>query len=192
MKKKKKKMTPKQEMFVKEYLIDLNATKAARRAGYSKKTAEVIGHENLRKPQIQKEIQKAMDKRSRRLEISADRVLQERARIAFFDIRKLYNEDGSLKQIQDIDDDTAAAIHSILNGGRLETNEEGETVLHIFIKKVNTLSKDKSLEALEKHLGLYEKDHEQQGNADLKTKQEFMESLLESIRAAGGNVPKTP
>jgi len=154
MKKKKKKMTPKQEMFVKEYLIDLNATKAARRAGYSKKTAEVIGHENLRKPQIQKEIQKAMDKRSRRLEISADRVLQERARIAFFDIRKLYNEDGSLKQIQDIDDDTAAAIHSILNGGRLETNEEGETVLHIFIKKVNTLSKDKSLEALEKHRSL--------------------------------------
>lgn len=70
------KLTPKQEMFCKEYLVDLNATQAAIRAGYSEKTAEVIGCENLRKPNIADYIQKAMDKRSEKVEISAEWVLK--------------------------------------------------------------------------------------------------------------------
>ena len=65
----------KQEMFVKEYLIDLNATQAAIRAGYSKRTAEIIGFENLRKPNIAAEIQKAMAERGERVELTADQVL---------------------------------------------------------------------------------------------------------------------
>lgn len=76
-------MTPKQKAFVAEYLIDLNATQAAIRAGYSARTAEVIGYENLRKPQIAAAVQGAMDKRANRLEITADRVLQEFAKVAF-------------------------------------------------------------------------------------------------------------
>lgn len=70
------KLTAKQSMFVKEYLIDLNATQAAIRAGYSEKTAEVIGHENLRKPYIADAIQDAMDKRAERVESEADWVLR--------------------------------------------------------------------------------------------------------------------
>jgi phage terminase small subunit len=69
------KLTPKQQLFVKEYLIDLNATQAAIKAGYSEKTAEVIGFENLRKPKIQAEIQAAMDQRAERTKITADYVL---------------------------------------------------------------------------------------------------------------------
>ena len=69
-------LTPKQSMFVKEYLVDLNATQAAIRAGYSVKTAEVIGYENLRKPQIESEIQLAMDARAERVESEADWVLR--------------------------------------------------------------------------------------------------------------------
>lgn len=80
------KLTAKQEMFVKEYLVDLNATQAAIRAGYSEKTAEVIGHENLRKPNIASAIKKAMDERSERTEITQDRVLQELAKIGFSNI----------------------------------------------------------------------------------------------------------
>lgn len=79
-------LTAKQQLFVKEYLVDLNATQAAIRAGYSAKTAEVIGHENLRKPKIAEAIEKAMDKRSERTEITADRVLQELAKIGFANI----------------------------------------------------------------------------------------------------------
>lgn len=68
-------LTAKQQMFVKEYLVDLNATQAAIRAGYSAKTARQIGDENLSKPDIAAAIQEAMDKRSERTEITADYVL---------------------------------------------------------------------------------------------------------------------
>lgn len=69
-------MTPKQEAFVREYLIDLNATQAAIRAGYSKRTAHVIGHENLTKPVIANAIEAAMEGRSKRTEITAVYVLE--------------------------------------------------------------------------------------------------------------------
>lgn len=70
------KLTPKQQRFVDEYLIDLNATQAAIRAGYSAKTAYSIGIENLRKPEIQKAIQEARTKLSSRTEITQDMVLE--------------------------------------------------------------------------------------------------------------------
>ena len=69
-------LTAKQERFAAEYLVDLNATQAAIRAGYSKKTAYSIGDENLRKPEIASAIQAEMDKRSERTDITADYVLQ--------------------------------------------------------------------------------------------------------------------
>ena len=57
-------MTPKQKLFAQEYLVDLNATQAAIRAGYSKKTARKIGQENLTKPDIAKEIEKGKGERA--------------------------------------------------------------------------------------------------------------------------------
>lgn len=69
------KLTAKQEAFVKEYLVDLNATQAAIRAGYSEATAKEIGYENLTKPHIAEAIQKAINERSNRTEITADWVL---------------------------------------------------------------------------------------------------------------------
>ncbi|AIW03636.1 terminase small subunit [Bacillus phage Pascal] len=78
-------LTPKQQMFVKEYLIDLNATQAALRAGYSAKTAKQMGTENLSKPIIQSEIQKHMNTRAEKVDISSERILQELAAIAFHD-----------------------------------------------------------------------------------------------------------
>ena len=68
------KLTDKQQMFVKEYLIDLNATQAALRAGYSEKTAYSIGHENLKKPEIAAAITKAFSARANKVEVTADYV----------------------------------------------------------------------------------------------------------------------
>lgn len=76
-------LTEKQKRFVDEYLIDLNATQAAIRAGYSENTAEVIGYENLRKPQIAEKVQEAMQLRSRRVDLSQDMVAQELRKIGF-------------------------------------------------------------------------------------------------------------
>ena len=68
-------MTPKQSAFVDEYLVDLNAAKAAARAGYSLKTAVQIGNENLRKPLVQQALALAMLERSQRTQITTDKVL---------------------------------------------------------------------------------------------------------------------
>ena len=77
-------LTKKQQLFVEEYLKDLNATQAAIRAGYSAKTAYAIAEKLLRKAEIKQAIQEAMKARSDRTEITQDRVLQELARLAFF------------------------------------------------------------------------------------------------------------
>ena len=77
------KLTEKQKRFVAEYMVDLNATAAARRAGYSEKTAEVIGYENLRKPQIMAAIHERQQNLQGKLEITQEAVLQELAAIAF-------------------------------------------------------------------------------------------------------------
>jgi phage terminase small subunit len=68
-------ITPKQEAFVREYLVDLNATKAAIRAGYSPKTAAQTGAENLTKPVIQARIEAAMEERAQKVEVTAEQVL---------------------------------------------------------------------------------------------------------------------
>ena len=88
---KKPKLTAKQELFVKEYLVDLNATQAAIRSGYSKKTANRIGTENLSKPVIQDAVQAEMDKRNKRVEIDADWVLEQAVRM----FKKTAEEDPS-------------------------------------------------------------------------------------------------
>jgi len=80
------KLTNKQSTFCDEYVIDLNATQAAIRAGYSEHTASAIGKENLRKPPIANRIQEMMDKRSASTEITAANVLKHIAKHA-------YNED---------------------------------------------------------------------------------------------------
>lgn len=71
------KLTAKQQMFIKEYLIDLNATQAALRAGYSAKTAYSIGEENLKKPEIAQAIQAEMDKRAEKTGLTAQKVLDD-------------------------------------------------------------------------------------------------------------------
>jgi len=71
------KLTDKQELFCKEYLIDLNATQAAIRAGYSENTAQIIGSENLSKPLIAKKIAELKAKRAERVEIKADDIARQ-------------------------------------------------------------------------------------------------------------------
>lgn len=72
----KPKLTPKQEMFCKEYLIDLNATQAAIRAGYSEKTAKTIAGQNLSKLAISERIQELMNGRAKKVEITSEWVLE--------------------------------------------------------------------------------------------------------------------
>ena len=149
-------LTAKQARFVEEYLIDLNATQAAIRAGYSARTAFRIGAENLQKPAIQSAISDKQLERSQRTQITADRVIREIARLALFDIRRLLNADGTPKSIQDIDDDTAAALAGldVVNIGNSEVGN-GQ------ILKFKIADKNAALDKLCRHLGLYDADKSQ-------------------------------
>lgn len=151
---KERKLTAKQRAFVQEYLIDLNATQAAIRAGYSEATAYSIGNENLSKPEIQAAIQEAMAERERRVEITQDRVLKEYARLGFFDPRKLFNSDGSPREIQDLDDDTASALAGL---DVMEVYEgTGESRRFVgYSKKYKLADKKGALDSIAKHLGMF-------------------------------------
>lgn len=157
------KLTDKQARFVEEYLIDLNATQAAIRAGYSEKTAQIIGSENLSKPLIAEAIEKARKKTSTKLEITRERVLMEMARLAFSDPRKMFDEDGQLVPIHELDDDTAAAIGGIDVNMRATRGPDGETNINETegVHKIKVWDKNAALEKLSKHLGLFEKDNDQ-------------------------------
>lgn len=87
-------LTPKQVLFVEEYLVDLNATQAAIRAGYSEKTAGRIGAENIQKPVIQEAIAERMKMRIERTEITQDRVLMDIELIKHDAMRVLEDKDG--------------------------------------------------------------------------------------------------
>jgi phage terminase small subunit len=79
-------MTPKQARFIDEYPVDLNATRAAIRAGYSPKTAFVIGYENLKKDLIRSAVRQRLEERAREVGITIQKVLQELSAVAFANI----------------------------------------------------------------------------------------------------------
>lgn len=151
------KLTPKQIRFVDEYLVDFNATQAAIRAGYSKKTAAFIGAENLKKPKIAEEIARRQKDLQRRTEVTQDRVVKELARVAFADASDYVcvetltyeNEDGTVSPIQvvspkdtdTLSDDQRAAIASIKQGANGV--------------EVKLCDKIKALELLGRHIGMF-------------------------------------
>ena len=98
------------ELFVAEYLIDLNATRAAIAAGYSPKTAGQQGSRLLKNVKVLTEIARKTKERIARLEVTADNVLHELAKLAFSDPRKFFKPDGSAIPIAELDDDTAMAV----------------------------------------------------------------------------------
>ncbi len=142
-----RKLTDKQKKFVEEYLIDLNATQAAIRAGYSPKTANEQGARLLANVSIQEAISKAMAERSRRTGINQDRIVQELARIAFVKITDVVDPDGEINT--NASDDDLACIESY-------KVEDSDSVNGSSSKReVKLASKIKALELLGKHVGMW-------------------------------------
>lgn len=106
-------LTPKQQRFVVEYLIDLNATQAAIRAGYSRKTAEDIGRQLLRKTPVAEAIRTARDAQNQRLLLSADDAREQNAFIARFDPAELFDEQGGLLHVTKMPRHIRCALKSL-------------------------------------------------------------------------------
>ena len=148
-------MTPKQKRFVDEYLIDCNASAAARRAGYSARTADAIGRENLGKPTIAAAIAEQQAARAQRTQITQDRVLEEYAKIAFLDPRRFYDSAGNLLDITELPKDVAAALAGIeVTTERAGMDEDGKPLLRP-VRKIKFADKRAALDSLARHLGMF-------------------------------------
>ena len=154
------KLTAKEAKFVEEYLIDLNASAAARRAGYSVKTSNRTGPENLSKPHIQKALTFARQELSAKSGITPEMVIQGFADLAFADLADCYDESGYLKNIHDIPKPARMALAGLevfeeFDGRGDDRVKIGET------KKVKRWDPHKGLDSLAKHFGLYDADNKQ-------------------------------
>lgn len=142
------KITKKNEVFCEEYLIDLNATQAAIRAGYSPNAAGSIGSELLKKPEIRARVEAKMAERSKRTGINADRVLRELGKIAFVNAIDVINMNNATVK-GDADRDDTAAIASVKV--KVIPSEDGDGVE----REIRLADKLKALELCGKHLGMF-------------------------------------
>lgn len=142
-----RKLTDKQQRFVEEYLLDLNATQACIRAGYKAKNARQQGTENLAKPVISEEIAKRIAERSRRTGINQDRVIQELARIAFVKITDVVDSNGEINRNASEDDIACIESYKVEDSDSINGSSSK--------REVKLASKLKALELLGKHLGMF-------------------------------------
>ena len=186
------KLTPKQARFVQEYLIDLNAAQAAIRAGYSAKTARVIGHENLTNPDIAAAIEKAMAERAERTRLTADWVVDELRKLAganMADYMRSTPEGDPYLDFSRLTRDQTAALAEVT----VEDFVDGRGEDARAVKRVKFKLHDKraALVDLGRHLGLFEIKHRIEGKIEVEgsSAREIVTSLiarLSSARTAGG------
>lgn len=161
--------TPKQQRFCEEYLLDLNATQAAIRAGYSKDTAGQIGHELLKKPEIEAEIERLQEKRSGKLGIKAEDVLRETYLMAMSDIGEAFDESGQLKKIHDMPVHLRRMISSVEVDELWAPKEDGKGKERVgFTRKIKFWSKEKALHLLGQHLNVFVEKHDITGKVTLE------------------------
>ena len=149
------KLTDKQEMFCKEYLIDLNATQAAIRAGYSKKTANEQAGRLLVNVSVQAKISQLKEKRSNRIEMNADGVLKELKNWVEGDYTDLMML--TAKQIKEL----APEIRRLITGFKRTTRRIPGTDEEEIKIEIKFIDKIKAMEMISKHIGFYEKDNSQ-------------------------------
>lgn len=151
---KKGKLNPKQLRFCKEYVIDLNGTQAAIRAGYSPNTANEQSAQLLAKLSIKNEVGKLQKKIGDKLDITAEKVLAEFAKIGFSNIQDYINNGYSINEIKSINKDHAAAISSIQVD--TYTDRDGNESESVKFKLHDKIS---ALEKIARHIGFFERDN---------------------------------
>lgn len=180
------KLTPRQALFAQEYPVDFNATQAARRAGYASGTAVKIGHKLLLVEHVQAAIREQLEERTKRTHITQDRVLQELAALAFFDVRKLFAADGSPIPINELDDATAAAINGLDVLEQFEGSGENRQFVGA-VKKYRVTDKNTALSNVMKHLGMLKETlavtGANGGAVELDVKQSVTLALSAAIKA---------
>ena len=164
-------LSPKQAAFVREYLKDFNATRAAIAAGYSEKTADQQGSRLLKNVKVKAAIDAKLQKADLKSDITVQRVLVELAKLAFSDPRDLYREDGSLKSVTELDDDAAASLSSLevvtLAKKQQSAGDDDKPAPALELHKLKRWDKTKALELIGRHLGMFKDKVEVTGASEL-------------------------
>ena len=166
-------MTKKQKLFCEEYMIDLNGTQAAIRAGYSPDTAYSIASELLKNPEVRARIDAEMATRSRRTGINADRVIRELARVAFVNAPDVLDVTNATVKAGATADDTAVIASVKVKRKSGADFEEVE-------REIRLADKLKALEILSKHLGMLTDKVEHSGSVEVKN--DKLAAILEQLK----------
>ena len=142
-------LLPRQQRFVEEYLVDLNATQAAVRAGYSERWAGVNADKLLKNTNVAKAVQEGMAARSARTEVTQDWVLRRYVMIAGVDKRQFFYDDGSLKPVSEWTEEMAAAV------GSFDAVESGGEGVPVVLKRLKFLDGKAALDSIARHLGMF-------------------------------------
>lgn len=169
------KLTEKQKRFVEEYLIDLNATQAYKRAGYSASNDNVAGVEAfklLKNPKITDAIQQAKNKRSERTEVTQDRVLKELAKVGFADIKDYLSFGTQLTTVGFNDKGERIVDYAHVVSLKESDQVDGAIISEVSLKdgtlKFKLHDKMKALEGLGRHLGMFTDKVEHSGETGVK------------------------
>ena len=166
-------LTSRQAIFVRHYLVDRNGKQAAIRSGCSPRTAEVQASTLLSYPKVAEAVAELAQEQADKLEITSEAVLLQVYCMAMADVRRLVDETGQPIPLHLLPEDIAAAIQDVVikNEGGVQTY------------KVRLCDRNSALDKLMKHLGLYEKDNRQTGNA--------IGELMAAVHGGGFRLPTT-
>ena len=154
-------LTERQKRFCEEYVIDLNGTQAAIRAGYSESGASVEGTRLLANANVKSLIDKLKAEKTSANKTTAQRVIDELSSIAFSDMKDLMSVDNAIMDLRQMDEGVSRTISSLeVDEMRVEGMTIGQT------KKVKLWDKMRALDMLGKHFGIFEKDNSQK-NKDI-------------------------
>jgi phage terminase small subunit len=149
-------LTPRQRRFVLAYVVNPNAAAAARAAGYAHGSAKVTAARLLTNANVQAEIARRQAKVSSELEITAENVLLSMARVAFADPRRLFDKEGMLRPVHELDDDMAGAISSVeVVTRQARGGKPGEVE---YVRKIRLSSRTEAQANLARHFGLLDGD----------------------------------
>jgi phage terminase small subunit len=164
MAKQRTKLTPKQQRFVEEYLLDLNASQAALRAGYSADTAGASGHECLKKPKVAEAIRVALEDRKNRSQVNADDVISELKTLALSDIGDILDFSGETLRVRPACDIPGRARRSISSVKvKRYTEGHGDAAREVEMIEFKLWDKLSALEKLGKHIGMFKEKIELTG-----------------------------
>ena len=160
------KLTDKQERFCKEYVIDLNGTKAAIRAGYSEKSAKEEASRLLTNANIEARVKELQSGIGERLEITADMVVKELWALGVYNVKDFVKDDNTIAQLANLERDTVKPVTGIKVTEKTVHFDGGEETT--VTTELKLADKRAALVDVGRHIGLFEKDNKQKATPDVK------------------------